>query len=344
MSSENIVVGAAGITTDDQTNANERAAKGEFIRGVSTARNWIKEGGEYPPEVGRYHLYVAYNCPWCHRVLLGRALVGLEDAVTVDVLFPNRSNENEPRGPNLWKFCPEGQEGSNKKFIKFDSCTADTVHGKRYVKEIYELAGIMDQKSVPVLFDKKTDTVVNNESAEILRMFCTSMKKLGKHDGVDFFPGDKVEKINEINDWVYTELANGSYKAGFASGQEPYETAYERFFAAMDQLNEMLSKNKFLVGDSATEADIRLFPPMYRFDPVYHSRFKLNKRYLWEYPNIWRWMQAMMALPGMGPVSDKEYLGHCKQGYFGRTGNGVVPVGPEGYPECYTQPHWTHTK
>lgn len=340
--SDSLVKGVAGVTTDDQTNAAERRAKGEFVRGVSGVRNWIEEGGKYPPESGRYHLYVAYNCPWCHRVLLGRAVMGLEDAVTVDVLFPNRSTDDEPRGPNLWKFCPEGQVALNKKFVKFDSCTADTVNGKRYVKEVYELAGVMDQKSVPILFDKKTGTVVNNESAEILRMFGSAMKPLGTRKDVDLYPKDKSADIDEVNDWIYKEIANGSYKAGFSSSQEVYETAYHMFFKAMDRLNELLGKNKFLVGDHVTEADLRLFPPIFRFDPVYHSRFKLNKCFLWEYKNIWRWMQDMMGLPGMEQVSDAEYLDHCKQGYFGRSGNGTVPVGPAGYPECYANPHWSH--
>lgn len=337
------VSGAAGITTDDQTDANERRAKGEFVRGVSTARNWIQKGGQYPPETDRYHLYVAYNCPWCHRVLLGRSIMGLEDVISVDVAFPNRSSEDEPLGPNLWKFAPQGQVGMNGKHVSFPSCTLDTVNGKTYVKEIYELAGIDDQKSLPILFDKKTNTVVSNESSEILRMFGTSMKPLAsRKQDVDLYPSHLATRIDEINDWIYTDIANGSYKAGFSSNQEVYEKAYEKFFAALDRLDNILADSKFLVGDTVTEADIRLFPPMFRFDPVYYSRFKLNKHNLWEYRNIWRWMQDMMALPGMEPVSNAEYLDHCKQGYFGRTGNGTVPVGPAGYPECYKEPHWTH--
>jgi putative glutathione S-transferase len=153
-----LVQGVAGVTTDDQTNAAQRRAAGEFVRGVSTARNWIQDADVdslYPVEDGRYHLYVAYNCPWCHRVLLGLATMGLQDCVTVDVCFPNRSSDDEPLGGNLWKFCPQGQTGANGKHTQFPSCTIDTVNGKTYVKEIYELAGIDDQKSVPILFCKK---------------------------------------------------------------------------------------------------------------------------------------------------------------------------------------------
>ena len=340
---------SVGITTDNQTNAAERRAKGEFVRGVSSVRHWIGTSPQYPAEAGRYHLYVAKNCPWCHRVLLGRAVLGLTAAITVDVLFPNRSNDDEPRGGGLWKFCPEGQTGQNHRFVSFPSCTADTVHGKRYVKEIYEMVGVQDQKSVPILYDKKTKTIVNNESAEILRMMGTAMRHLGQHSDKDnttaeLYPADKAGVIDELNDWIYTDVANGSYKAGFSSNQDTYEEAYRKYFAALDRLDTILADNRFLVGDSVTEADLRLFPPLFRMDPVYYTRFKLNKHFLWHYRNLWRWMGDMMALPGMEEdgVADQEYLQHCKQGYFGRTGNGTVPVGPEGYPECYREPHWSH--
>lgn len=339
-----LVRGAAGITTDDQTNAAARRAGGEFVRGVSTARHFVGESEDYPVEAGRYHLYVAYNCPWCHRVLLGRAVAGLEDAITVDVLFPNRSGDDEPLGPNLWKFAIEGVTGMNGQHVIFPSCTIDTVLGKKYAKEIYEAAGISDQTSVPILFDKVTKTVVNNESAEILRMMGTVLRPLAKHGTIELYPADKSSEIDAINDWVYTDVANGAYKAGFSSNQETYEGAYDKFFAALDRINCILETSKFLGGDAVTEADIRLFPTLFRFDPVYHSRFKLNLRMLWEYEHLWRWMGVMMRLPGMENVSNTEYLQHCKQGYFGRTGNGTVPVGPPGYPACYLEKHWSHTK
>jgi putative glutathione S-transferase len=353
---QDLVQGAAGVTTDDQTNAAQRRAAGEFVRGVSTARNWIQDADAatadslYPVENDRYHLYVAYNCPWCHRVLLGLAVMGLEDCVTVNVCYPNRSSDDEPLGGNLWKFCPQGQTGMNGKITQFPSCTIDTVNGKIYVKEIYELAGIEDQKSVPVLFCKKTNTIVSNESAEILRMFGTVFQKYAKHkhDGMsmimNLYPVEKAAEIDELNDWIYKEIANGSYKAGFSSSQETYETAYTTFFAALDRVNDIFATSKFLVGDTVTEADLRLFPPMFRLDAVYYNRFKLNKSYTWEYPHIWRWMGDMMRLQGMEPVSNAEYLQHCKQGYFGRSGNGTVPIGPPGYPECFKEPHWSHTK
>lgn len=341
------VAGSAGITTDDQTNAAERRAKGEFVRGVSSARNWIEEGAGtmYPPAANRYHLIVGYNCPWCHRVLLGRSVGGLEDAISVDVCFPNRSSDDEPLGGNLWKFQPEGQTASNGRFVQFPECTVDTVFGgKKYVKEIYEACGIMDQKSVPLLIDKKTKTVVSNESAEILRMFGTVMKPFSIYkDAIDLYPSSLAADIDEINDFVYTKIANGSYKAGFSSNQEKYEAAYDVFFEAMEELDTRLATcGDFLVGNAVTEADLRLFPPMFRFDAVYYSRMKLNKNYLWHYRHLWNWMGRMMRLDGMQNVASASYLQHCKQGYFGRTGNGTVPKGPEGYPECMLEPHESH--
>lgn len=327
-----------GKTTDDQTNAAARRQAGEFVRGVSTARDWIGTT-RFSVEKGRYHLYVAYNCPWCHRVLLGRAIMGLTAAITVDVLYPNRSEDDEPRGGNLWKFCPKGQVGRNGKHVQFPSCTEDTVLGKKYVKEVYEDCGILDQKSVPILYDKKAKTVVNNESAEILRMFGTVMAPLSEGTSVgSLYPEDLAKEIDELNDWIYTDIANGSYKAGFSSNQEVYEKAYHNFFAALDRLDTLLAHREFVAGDRVTEADVRLFPPLFRLDPVYSIRFQLNARPLWSYPNLWRWMGSMMALPGVDAVANVEYMDHCKQGYFGRTGSGTVPFGPVGYPECYQRP------
>ena len=350
---DDIAVGT--ITTDDQSNVMERRRNGEFVRGVSTARNWITDANHdtttvtadiiYPLERDRYHLYVAYNCPWCHRVLLGRAIMGLEDVITVDVVFPNRSTENEPLGPNLWKFEPEGMTGMNGQQVQFPSCTMDTVMNKKYVKEIYVAANIDNQTSVPILFDKITKTVVNNESAEILRMMGTVFRPLAKHaDLHHLYPEDFMDSINTLNDWIYTDVANGAYKAGFSSNQIIYEMAYHKFFAALQRINDtILSQSKFLTGEHVTEADVRLFPTIFRFDPIYYNRFKLNQCYLWEqYPNIWRWMGDMMHLTGMDCVSNDEMLQHCRQGYFGRTGNGIIPLGPPGYPSCYLQPHPSH--
>ena len=355
------VHGAAGITTDDQTNADERRKAGEFVRGVSTAREWIQRrtdndnsvinNPKYPAESGRYHLIVAYNCPWCHRVLLARTMLGLEDAITVDVAFPNRSSEEDSDGrPNLWQFRPDGLKTLNGRYTSFPECTEDTVFGgQRFVKDIYLLCGIEDQKSVPVLIDKQTKTIVNNESAEIVRMLSTEMREFSRFDDLskvpDLYPNSDKERCGEIdrlNDWIYTNINNGSYKAGFSSNQDTYETAFQKYFDTLEQLEEILNEKLFLTGQTVSEADLRLFPTLFRHDPVYYNRFKLNERYLWEYPNLWRWMKQMMSLENtnMDDVAGPGYLAHCKQGYFGRSGNGTIPVGPKHYPECYKDESW----
>ena len=328
--------GSAGTTTDDQTNAAERRAKGEFVRGVSAARSLIGSS-EFPAETGRYHLYVVFNCPWCHRVAMTRALLGLEDAITMDVLFPGRTMADDERGENLWRFAPEGITAMNKRHVSFPECNSDTGGGdKKYVVDIYTDSGL-EQKSVPLLFDKKQQVVVNNESSEIMRMFETEMVKFGKRS-LDLYPEPLRGKIDEANEWIYTDLNNGAYKAGFSSDQDVYEAAYAKYFKTIERIETMLADSKFLIGDTVSDSDIRAFATLWRHDPVYHNRMKLNHAFLWEYPRVWAWMGKMMALPGMESVAGGNILKHAKQGYFGRTGNGVVPVGPEGYPECYGKP------
>ena len=329
------VVGAAGITTDDQTNAAERRAAGEFVRGVSSAREFIGSG-DFPVEAGRYHLYVAFNCPWCHRVAMARSVLGLEEAVSMDVLFPGRTTDSDERGENLWRFAPEGVTGQNGRHVTFPECTTDTVGGKKYIVDIYAESGL-EQKSVPILYDKLQRRVVNNESAEIMRMFETVMLPHAKRP-VQLYPASLQKEIDEANTWIYTDINNGAYKAGFSSNQDVYETAFLAYFQALDKLNAQLEVSDFIVGDAITECDLRAFTTLWRHDPIYHSRMKLNQAYLYEYPGIWKWMGRIMATPGLHDTVHAGILAHAKQGYFGRTGNGTIPIGPKGYPDCYGGP------
>jgi putative glutathione S-transferase len=326
------VVGAAGVTTDDQTNAAQRRAAGEFVRGVSAARSWIG-ADEFPVEAGRYHLYVAFNCPWCHRVAMVRAILGLEEAVSMDVCFPGRTTSSDERGENLWRFAPEGVTAQNGRHVTFPECTEDTVGGKKYIVDIYAESGL-EQKSVPILYDKVQRRVVNNESAEIMRMFETVMLPHAKIS-VNIYPEALQAKIDEANTWIYSDINNGAYKAGFSSSQDVYEAAFENYFTALQKLNAQLEVNDFIVGDAVTESDIRAFATLWRHDPIYHNRMKLNQAFLYEYRGIWSWMGRMMELPGLSTVAHAGILAQAKQGYFGRTGNGTVPIGPKGYPECY---------
>ncbi|CAE7600102.1 yqjG [Symbiodinium sp. CCMP2456] len=326
------VVGSAGVTTDDQTNAAERRAGGEFVRGVSSARSFIGSE-EFPAESDRYHLYIAFNCPWCHRVALVRAVLGLEDAISMDVCFPGRTTSADERGENLWRFAPEGATGQNGRHVTFPECTTDTVGGKKYIVDIYAESGL-EQKSIPILYDKVSRKVVNNESAEIMRMFETVMLPYAKRP-LELYPPSLQQEVEDTNTWLYTDINNGAYKAGFSSNQDVYEAAFAAYFAALERLNGLLEGKSFILGDAVTECDLRAFTTLWRHDPVYHNRMKLNQAFLFEYAGVWKWMGRMMALPGIESVVHEGILAHAKQGYFGRTGNGTIPIGPKGYPQCY---------
>ena len=329
------VVGSAGLTTDDQTNAEARRKAGEFVRGVSSARAFIGTP-EFPAEAGRYHLYVAFNCPWCHWVAMARALLGLEEAITMDVCFPGRTTAEDARGENLWRFAPEGATGQNGRHVSFPECTEDTAGGQKYIVDIYAESHL-EQKSIPILYDKLQKRVVNNESAEIMRMFETVMLPYAKRP-LELYPAALQKDIDEANTWIYTDINNGAYKAGFSSSQDVYETAYAGYFSALEKLEGLLQGKDFILGEKVTESDLRAFTTLWRHDPIYHSRMKLNQAFLYEYPAIWGWMGRMMKLPGLESVVHGGILAHAKQGYFGRTGNGTIPVGPKGYPECYGGP------
>ncbi|KAF0687979.1 Aste57867_20360 [Aphanomyces stellatus] len=306
---------------------------GEFIRKASTARHVISSaaGSEFPVEAGRYHLYIAFNCPWCHRTALTRALLGLEDVVTMDVASPIRSNKDHPTGENNWLFEPDGTTALNGRFIKFDQLTPDTVNGLTTARQIYDKFGV-DQTSLPILFDKKAQRIVNNESSEIIRMFATELAPaLG--NGRALYPTELAAQIDELNEWIYPQINNGAYRAGFTSNQDAYEAAFHEYFAAFAKLDKILSTKTWLTGETLTEADVRLFPTVLRHDPIYYVRMKLNHAYVRDaYPNLNRWLKQFYALPG---VAENSPLDQMKQGYFGRTWNNTVPVGPTWFTKNY---------
>lgn len=323
---------------ESQSNAAARRKKGEFVRGVSGFRSWIGDD-DFPAEPGRYHLFLSFNCPWSHRASLARAVLGLEDSITVDVAFPSRTGEDDPDGPNHWQFAPDKVAFHTGKPLK--ECTLETATGQslRLVRDVYALEGSAE-KSVPVLFDKKTKRIVNNESAEIVRMLGQHAHALGgKCTGLVLYPEPLRAEIDELNQQIYVAINNGAYKAGFSSDQKVYGAAYLAYFDMLDQLNERLSDGrKYLTGNEFTEADLRLFPTLYRHDPVYYLRMKLNGAKMLDYPHLWRWLCRVYALPG---VAQSNSLDHCKQGYFGRSWNNVVPLGPfkpMQYPQAYHHP------
>ncbi len=332
---------------ETQVGAVERRRKGEFVRGLSGFRSVIGEDPDFPPEPNRYHLFVALNCPWCHRVTLARNVLGLQDSITMDVAFPGRTNGDDLVEANRWEFNP--QRVASLTGATLPECTLETASGKSYrlVTEVYRAEG-SDEASVPILYDKKTKRIVANESADIIRMLNMQASALGSsiadNERVNLYPqGDenqtKRTEIDQLNQQIYVNIHNGAYKAGFSSQQDIYASAFKNYFGMLDKLEELLADNRpFLTGDIFTETDLRLFPTLYRHDPVYYVRMKLNGARVLDYPYLWRWLCRVYALPG---VAASNSLTHCRQGYFGRSWNNVVPLGPlkpMSYPEAYEHP------
>ena len=333
---------------ESQSDSERRRAEGEFVRGVSGFRNVLGEDPDFPAEPNRYHLFVALNCPWCHRVTLARNVLGLEGSISMDVAFPNRTTEDDPVEANRWEFHP--LRVSTFTGAVLPECTLETATGSQFrlVKSVYEAEGSAET-SVPVLYDKKAKRIVTNESAEIVRMFNKQAEALGSSLSVDKRPdlypaGDMNsglrEEIESLNEQIYVNINNGAYKAGFSSDQKIYAEAFQNYFRTLEVLEQRLANDDrpFLVGDVFTEADLRLFPTLYRHDPVYYIRMKLNGAKILDYPHLWRWLCRVYALPG---VKESSSLVHCLQGYFGRSWNNVVPLGPlhpMSYPQAYEHP------
>jgi len=331
-----------------QTNAASRRAEGEFVRGVSGFRSVLGEHPDFAAEPNRYHLFVAFNCPWCHRVTLARNILGLQDSITMDVAFPSRTTQDDPVEANRWEFNPE--RIATLTGAPLPECTFETATGKQFrlATFIYEAEG-SKEASVPILFDKKNQRIVTNESADIIRMLNTQAGALGssitEDIRLDLYPSSNSNfelrsEIDALNDLIYNAINNGAYKAGFSSDQQVYAAAFGKYFDTLDQLeNRLASDNRpFLTGEQFTEADLRLFPTLFRHDPIYYVRMKLNGAKILDYPHLWRWLCRVYAMPG---VAQSNSLVHCRQGYFGRSWNNVVPLGPNRpmtYPEAYQHP------
>lgn len=333
---------------ESQVGAADRRKKGEFVRGVSGFRSVLGEDGNFPVEPNRYHLFVAFNCPWCHRVTLARNILGLQDTITMDVAFPSRTNENGANEANRWEFNPS--RIATLTGAALPECTSETATGQnfRLAKQVYEAEG-SDETSVPILYDKKTKRIVANESAEIIRMLnkqAGALKSsIPEAKRSDLYPEGEHnaslrKEIDQLNHQIYVAINNGAYKAGFSSDQAVYAVAFESYFAMLEILEQRLACDKrlFLTGDALTEADLRLFPTLYRHDPVYYLRMKLNGARILDYPHLWRWLCRVYSIPG---VAESNSLIHCRQGYFGRSWNNVIPLGPlkpMTYPGAYQHP------
>jgi putative glutathione S-transferase len=306
-----------GLLVDGVWNDRDETARdGRFVRRPALFRNWVTpdggpgpsgEGG-YPAERRRYHLYVSRACPWAHRTLIFRKLKRLEDVISVATVEP-------VLGAQGWTFG--------------DGDTADTANGKTRLADIYLLAdrNYSGRVTVPVLWDRKRRTIVNNESAEIIRMLNSAFNAF-TDVATDYYPPALRGAIDEINAYVYANVNNGVYRAGFATTQEAYEEAFLELFAALDELERRLASRRYLCG-ALTEADWRLFTTLVRFDAVYYSHFKCNLRRIADYPNLANYLRDLYQMPGIAETVD---LDHIKRHYYGShkhiNPSGIVPLGP----------------
>lgn len=289
--------------------------EGRFVRDASVFRNWVTADGAPGPtgeggfkaESGRYHLYVSYACPWAHRTLIFRQIKQLQDHIGCSVVGPLMLDQG-------WEISPGG----------------DPLFGSEYLHQIYTRAksDYTGRASVPVLWDKQRRTIVSNESAEIIRMFNSAFDAVGA-GGVDYYPVALRDEIDRINETIYDAINDGVYRAGFASTQTAYEYAVTRLFDALDTLDARLDQQRYLVGDTLTEADWRLFTTLLRFDAVYFGHFKCNLRRIVDYPNLSMYLRELFQFPG---VADTVRMDHIKQHYYRShpkiNPSGIVPLGP----------------
>jgi putative glutathione S-transferase len=286
-----------------------RPTQGEFVRTTSAFRHWITPdpSAAFHAEAGRYHLYVSLACPWAHRTLIARTLKGLQDVITVSVV--------EPVMTQGW--C-------------FSDALPDHLHGSRYLHQLYAAAdpGYTGRVLVPALWDRKTGTIVSNESSEILRMFNSAFAGLAQGD-VDLYPAAQRDAIDRVNAFVYDNINNGVYRCGFATEQGAYERAFARLFSALDWVEGELGRRPFLVGDRPTEADWRLFTTLVRFDVVYFSHFKCNRNRIEDFPRLSRYLHTLYRVPGIAATVDFD---HIKRHYYMShphiNPTRIVPVGP----------------
>jgi putative glutathione S-transferase len=297
-----------------------RTKEGQFIRPATAFRNWVTPDGSAGPTgkggfaaaSGRYHLYVSLACPWAHRTIIFRKLKGLENVISMSVVSPDMLQDG-------WTFHQD--EGS----------TGDTVNGKDKLSEVYVLAEpkYTGRVSVPVLWDKEKKTIVNNESSEIIRMLNSAFDGF-TNSRADFYPEALRAEIDRINDLVYPNINNGVYRAGFATGQAAYELAFRGIFDTLDEMEQILARQRYVAGDVVTEADWRLFCTLIRFDAVYYGHFKCNWRHIYEYPNLSNYVRDLYSVPG---VAETVSLEQIKRHYYHSqrhvNPSGIVPVGPQ---------------
>jgi glutathionyl-hydroquinone reductase len=301
---------------------------GAFKRSAAQFRNWITADGAPGPsgdggfaaETGRYHLYVSYACPWAHRTLIFRQLKDLSDHITVSAVHPDMMDQG-------WTF-EEDDHGA----------TGDDLYGLSHAYQVYTKADptYSGRVTVPILWDKERETIVSNESSEIIRMFNSAFDRLtGNTD--DYWPEPMRDAIEEVNARIYDTLNNGVYKSGFATTQAAYDAAVHPLFDTLDWLEERLSGDRYLMGDRLTEADWRLFTTLIRFDPVYHLHFKCNRKRIIDYPNLWAYTRELFQWPGVAETVNMEHIvRHYHYSHDSVNPHRIVPINPV---IDYRQPH-----
>lgn len=339
--------GISGTALTDVSN-------GAFARTATDFHNVVsaEPGAQYPAEPGRYHLYVASACPWAHRCMMVRALKGLQDVISVSVVHPTfaRTRPEDPDDTHCgWAFRNSGDPpvANPKGFgaVSCEDCIPDTVNGFKFLRDLYDKAGYRGHKyTVPVLWDKVTGTIVCNESSEIIRILtsafdgCLEGKAPGA--GLDLYPAALRPAIDEANAWIYDDVNNGVYKCGFAQSQDAYDAAAAKLFAALDRLEALLGTQRYVVaGAVMTEADVRLFATLLRFDEVYVVYFKCNRKCVREYPNLLNFCREMYQLPGiaetinMRQIKEHYYTSHAHLNPFA-----IIPTGPDSIAD-FERPH-----
>ncbi|MBZ0130861.1 MAG: glutathione S-transferase family protein [Rhodobacteraceae bacterium] len=294
---------------------------GAFVRSTAGFRNWITADGAAGPtgragfraESGRYHLYVSYACPWAHRTLIFRALKGLQEHISVDVVHPDMLDDG-------WTFATD-----------FPGTTGDSLGNAAFLRDIYLKAdpGISGRVTVPILWDKAEGTIVSNESSEIIRMLNSAFDTItGNSD--DYWPEDLRAEIEAINTRIYDNVNNGVYRCGFATSQAAYDEAAVALFDTLDWLEDHLATRRYLLGARQTEADWRLFTTLVRFDPVYHGHFKCNRKALREYPNLWAYTRDLYQTPGIAEtVRFDHFVRHYHYSHATINPHRIIPIGPE---------------
>jgi putative glutathione S-transferase len=288
---------------EDLRRDNER---GEFIRPSSPFRSWIgDESGRFPAETGRYHLFVNAGCPWAYRTILYRSLKGLEDVISI-------SHTQAAAGSQGWTF----------------GAAPEPLLGARHMHDVYSAAdpSFTGRATVPVLWDLQSHTIVNNESADIIRMFNSAFDRLNGVTAANYYPAERASEIDALNERIYDDVNNGVYRCGFAQSQTAYDEAYDRLFATLDDLNERLETSRFLLGSTITESDWRLFSTLVRFDPAYHGQFRCNRNQLKEFSNLWPYTRDLYQQPGVADTVDFQAI---KGIYYGSRAPGILPKGPD---------------